>query len=61
MLVLLALAELLGMVLWLVGSAVGPSLTQQWSLSRTDVAWLTTAGHAYREARANPGRALRVD
>jgi putative ABC transport system permease protein len=25
------------------------------------IAWLTTAGHAYKVARANPGRALRVD
>lgn len=25
------------------------------------VAWLTTAGHAYRVARANPGKALRVE
>jgi putative ABC transport system permease protein len=25
------------------------------------VAWLTTAGHAYKVARANPGRALRVE
>jgi len=25
------------------------------------IAWLTTAGHAYRVARANPGKALRVD
>jgi putative ABC transport system permease protein len=25
------------------------------------IAWLTTAGHAYRVARANPGRALRVE
>lgn len=25
------------------------------------IAWITTAGHAYRVARANPGRALRVE
>ena len=25
------------------------------------VAWLTTAGHAYKVARANPGKALRVE
>ena len=43
MLVLLAVAELLGMVLWLTGSAVGPTLATQWSLSTSDVAWLTTA------------------
>src|SRR6187551_2190415 len=43
MLVLLAVAELLGMALWFTGSAVGPTLAQQWSLSTTDVAWLTTA------------------
>ena len=25
------------------------------------IAWLTIAGHAYKVARANPGRALRVE
>jgi len=25
------------------------------------IAWITTAGHAYRVARASPGRALRVE
>ena len=43
MLVLLALAELLGMALWFTGSAVGPTLAKQWSLTTTEVAWLTTA------------------
>ncbi len=43
MLVLLAVAELLGMALWFTGSAVGPTLAAQWSLSTSAVAWLTTA------------------
>ena len=43
MLALLAVAELLGMALWFTGSAVGPTLAKLWSLSSTDVAWLTTA------------------
>lgn len=43
MLVLLALAELLGMSLWFSGSAVGPQLQERWSLSVSQVGWLTTA------------------
>ena len=43
MLALLALAELLGMALWFTGSAVGPTLVVRWSLSPTEVGWLTTA------------------
>jgi len=42
-LVLLAVAELLGMALWFTGSAVGPTLAQSWSLSPSEVGWLTTA------------------
>lgn len=43
MLTLLAIAELLGMALWFTGSAVGPTLAQSWSLSSSEVGWLTTA------------------
>ena len=43
MLALLALAELLGMSLWLTGSAVAPQLRAQWGLDGAQVAWLTTA------------------
>ncbi len=43
MLMLLALAELLGMALWFTGSAVGPTLAKAWSLSPSEVGWLTTA------------------
>jgi MFS family permease len=43
MLALLAGAELFGMALWFTGSAVGPTLKAQWSLSATQVGWLTTA------------------
>ncbi len=43
MLVLLAVAELLGMALWFTGSAVGPTLAQSWSLTASEVGWLTTA------------------
>jgi MFS family permease len=42
MLVLLAVAELLGMSLWFGASAVAPQLAQQWSLNATQTAWLTT-------------------
>ena len=31
------------------------------ALLAISIAWLTTAGHAYKVARANPGRALRVE
>jgi MFS family permease len=40
-LVLLAVAELLGMSLWFSGSAVVPSLTREWHLSATAAGWLT--------------------
>ena len=40
---LLALAELLGMSLWLVGSAVGPQLAEVLSLDTAQVGGLTTA------------------
>ncbi len=43
MLGILACAELLGMALWFTGSAVGPSLAKAWSLSASQVGWLTTA------------------
>lgn len=43
MLVLLALAELLGMSLWFAGSAAAPLLRQQWALTDAQVALLTTA------------------
>ena len=40
-LLLLALAELLGMATWLSASAVVPALTQSWNLSESGQAWLT--------------------
>jgi MFS family permease len=40
-LILLAVAELLGMSLWFSGSAVVPSLTKEWHLSATAAGWLT--------------------
>src|SRR4051794_9190286 len=43
MLGLLATAELLGMSLWFAGSAIGPQLQQRWSLTGSQVGWLTTA------------------
>ncbi|MEQ1690360.1 MAG: MFS transporter [Gemmatimonas sp.] len=43
MLALLAVAELLGMALWFTGSAVGPTLARVWSLSPSEVGWLTTS------------------
>jgi MFS family permease len=42
-LLLLALAELLGMSLWFSGSAIAPELQERWSLSGSQVGWLTTA------------------
>lgn len=41
-LALLAIAELLGMSLWFSGSAVAPHLQERWSLSDSQVGWLTT-------------------
>lgn len=40
-LVLLAIAELLGMAVWFSASAVVPALTQAWSLNDSGRAWLT--------------------
>ncbi len=41
-LVLLAVAELLGMSLWFSGNAVAPILQAQWQLTGEQVGWLTT-------------------
>lgn len=41
MLVLLSLAELLGMSLWFAGSAIAPELQSAWSLSGSQTGWLT--------------------
>lgn len=43
MLVLLAVAELLGMATWFTGSAVASSLADRWSLGASAAGWLTTA------------------
>ena len=42
MLTLLAISELLGMSLWFTGSAIAPQLQEQWQLSTSAAAWLTT-------------------
>ncbi|HVF22493.1 MAG TPA: MFS transporter [Pyrinomonadaceae bacterium] len=42
-LVLLSLAELLGMALWFSGSAVVPALSREWNLSSSQVSWLAIA------------------
>ena len=42
-LALLALAELLGMSLWFAGNAIAPQLQERWSLTGSQVGWLTTA------------------
>ena len=42
LLVLLAIAELLGMSLWFAASAVGPQLAARWQLSPSHTGWLTT-------------------
>jgi MFS family permease len=42
-LVLLALAELLGMSLWFSAAAVGPVLQHEWQLDATRAGWLTLA------------------
>jgi MFS family permease len=42
-LVLLSLAELLGMALWFTGSAVVPALASEWNLSSSQVSWLAIA------------------
>lgn len=41
-LVLLAVAELMGMSLWFTASALSPELAGQWGLSETQAGWLTT-------------------
>ena len=41
-LIILSVAELLGMSLWLTGSALTPVLTVSWDLSPSQAAWLTT-------------------
>ncbi len=40
-LILLSIAELLGMALWFSASAVAPTLVEQWQLSKSGEAWLT--------------------
>ena len=42
-LVLLSIAELLGMALWFTGSAVVPALASEWKLSSGQVSWLAIA------------------
>jgi MFS family permease len=42
-LVLLSLAELMGMSLWFSGSAVVPALSHEWNLSGSQVSWLANA------------------
>lgn len=42
-LLLLSVAELLGMSLWFAGSAVAPQYQALWGLTASDVGWLTTA------------------
>ncbi len=42
-LVLLALAELLGMTLWFSASAVMPAISAEWHLTETSAAWFTLA------------------
>ena len=43
MLALLGVAELLGMSLWFAGTAVAPQLYFRWSLTGSEMGWLTTA------------------
>jgi MFS family permease len=43
LLALLATAELFGMALWLAGSAAAPQLAAAWSLTGSQIAWLTNA------------------
>jgi MFS family permease len=42
-LVLVSVAELLGMALWFTGSAVVPALASEWNLSSSQVSWLAIA------------------
>lgn len=43
MITVLAVAELLGMSVWLAASAVTPELRDRWQLSATEAGWLTSA------------------
>ena len=43
MLAILSVAELFGMSLWFAGSAVAPRFAEQWSLTPTETAWLSTS------------------
>jgi MFS family permease len=43
MLALLGLAELLGMSLWFAGTAIAPQLQERWTLTSSQVGWLTTS------------------
>ena len=43
MLVVVSIAELLGMSLWLAASSVAPELAQRWSLSSSATGWLSTS------------------
>ena len=43
MLVIVSVAELLGMSLWLAAGAVAPELAERWSLSPSETGWLSTA------------------
>ncbi|HET7771824.1 MAG TPA: MFS transporter [Chloroflexota bacterium] len=43
MLVLLGVAEALGMSLWFAGNAVAPQLQERWQLTAGQVGWLTTS------------------
>jgi len=43
MLVLLGVAEALGMSLWFAGNAVAPQLQERWLLTGSQVGWLTTS------------------
>ena len=42
MLALIALAELLGMAVWLAANAVAPQLAVRWTLSPSETGWLST-------------------
>ena len=43
MLVILSIAELLGMSLWFAGSAVAPQLAERWALTASEAGWLSTS------------------
>src|SRR6185312_12148909 len=42
-LILLSIAELLGMSLWFSGSAVVPALSAEWHLSPSQISWIAIA------------------